>query len=80
MEVAMARKFDPFSGTYIESTPEFPIWETKQNSNPPLDRGTINHAARAEKIILDQPGRRSGEPGSGAEVEKAKDLPPIIRG
>jgi hypothetical protein len=74
----MSRKFDPFTMEWIESAPEFPIWETKPNSNPaPPDDGTINHKARAERFVLDAPGRRS-EPGCAEEVEK--DRPPIIRG
>jgi hypothetical protein len=72
----MARKFDPFSGSWIESDPEYSIWETKQNSNPPLDRGTMNNEARAEKFILDPPGRRS-EPGCGEEAEKPRPI--VIR-
>jgi hypothetical protein len=70
--------YDPVTGKLITPDPEFPIWERRSNSNPaPPERGTINHEGRAEKFILDMPGRRS-EPGCGEEAEKNR--PPIIRG
>ena len=74
----MPGKFDPFTQRWIEESPEYPVWQ-RPNSAPPIDRRdqVINHEARSDKFILDQPGRRY-EPGCAEEVEK--DRPPIIRG
>jgi hypothetical protein len=72
------RKFDPFLERWVDESPEYPAWRT---STPTVSRedGTINHAGRAEKFILDQPGRRSGEAGSGEIAEKPR-APKIIGG
>lgn len=71
--------WDPVTGKFITPDPEFPCWQQRTpNPNPaPPERGTINHEGRAEKFILDTPGRRS-EPGCGEEAEKPR--PPIIKG
>jgi hypothetical protein len=74
----MLRKFDPFTERWIEESPEYPIWQ-RPNSAPQIDRRdqVINHAARTQKIILDQPGRRY-EPGAGEAAEKPRHR--VIKG
>lgn len=71
----MSRKFDPFTETWIDESPEYFVWR-KPAPTVSREDGVVNVAGRAEKIILDQPGRRS-EPGCAEEVEKPRT--PIIR-
>jgi len=73
----MARKFDPFTMQWIETDPDYIVWQPNSNHPAPPERGTINHEGRADRFILDMPSRRS-EPGCGGEAEKPR--PTIIRG
>lgn len=66
---------DPVTGAAFHRDDTPLTFRRKPAAEP--ERGTINHAGRAEKFILDMPGRRY-EPGCAEEVEK--DRPPKIRG
>lgn len=61
--------FDPVTGKFIDQDVEFHIWREGSNHPAPPSDGTVNVAGRAEKYILDQPGRRF-EPGAAAAEDR----------
>jgi hypothetical protein len=71
----MPCKFDPFTERWIDESPEYPVWQ-RPNPSGSREDGTINHEARAERFVLDAPGRRS-EPGAAAAEDRGH---PKIRG
>ena len=71
--------WDPVTGKYIEPDVPMPAYQRayQPNSKPaPPERGVVNHEGRAEKFILDSPGRRS-EPGAAAAEDRGA---PKIKG
>ena len=69
----MLQKFDPFTQRWIDDSPEYPIWQ-RQNSNPvSREDGTINHEARAERFVLDTPGRRFEDGAAGLKSRSSEN-------